>query len=231
MATATAKKATDPQALELPPLETRDVLMNIVGDSELITHAWSEKAKREMLDKQMGKARSRKEPKNPQSEYESAFYRTPDGNPAMRTIAFKAAAVNAATQVQGLTKVFLRGAFHVLGELVEIQGLPYMREDMVRIAMGTADIRFRPGFPEWSVQLPVRFNSRSITLEQLLHLFNTAGFSTGVCEWRPEKNGSYDMFHVDDIQDLGLPSGNRIRDFIVAPVTPNGSGGILVGSK
>jgi hypothetical protein len=33
-----------------------------------------------------------------------------------------------------------------------------MREDMVRIGMGTADIRYRGEFPEWSVDVPLRFN-------------------------------------------------------------------------
>lgn len=190
------------QTLEVPALELRTVNLRIVGDSELITHAWSEKAKTQMRDKQMGKAQQKKEPKNPEQEYESAFYRTPDGTPAMVTIAFKAAAVNAATQVSGLTKTFLRGAFHVMGELVPIEGEPRMREDMVRIAMGTADIRYRPGFSSWAVTLPLRYSTRSVTLEQIIHLFNQAGFSVGVGEWRPEKDGSYGMFHVESADEV-----------------------------
>lgn len=201
MAQAT-KNAATAEAMVIPPIEIKTYVLHIVGDSPLICHAWSKKAKQEMLDKQMGKARGKKEPKDPMRDYEDAFYRLADGTPGFPTIAFKAAAVNAASQVTGLTKVFLRGAFHTTGELVAIEGEPQMREDMVRIAMGTADIRYRPEFPTWSVNLTVRMNTRALTLEQLIHLFNQAGFSAGVGEWRPEKDGPYGMFHVESVQEV-----------------------------
>lgn len=186
----------------VPAMELKTYVIGIVGDSPLIVHAWSQKAILEIEGKQQGKAKGKKEPRNPEQEYEAAFHRLPGGAPGFPTIAFKAAAVSAARQVDGLKMTFLRGAFHVVGELVEIQGMPEMRTDMVRIGMGTADVRYRPEFKEWSTQLKVRLNSRSLTLEQLLHLFNQAGFSVGVGEWRPERNGSYGMFHVETFAEV-----------------------------
>lgn len=199
MATAT-QKATAETVIQIPPIEIKTLVFRIVGDSPLICHAWSKKAKQEMLDKQMGKARGKKEPKNPDRDYEDAFYRLEDGTPGFPTIAFKAAAVNASRQVDGLKMTFLRGAFHTVGELVAIEGVPRMREDAVKIQM-TSDLRYRPEFPEWAVNLEVRLNTRALTLEQLIHLFNQAGFSAGVGEWRPERNGAFGMFHVEGVQD------------------------------
>ncbi len=198
-----ATKSTGAEmTMDIPAIEIRTYVLRLVGDSPLIVHAWSAKAKQEMLDKQMGKARGKKEPKDPHADYEGAFYRLPSGAPGFPTIAFKAAAVSAARQVEGLTMTFLRGAFHTVGEHVEIEGTPHMREDMVRIGMGTADIRFRPEWTEWSVNLMVRLNTRSLTLEQLIHLFNQAGFSVGVGEWRPEKDGRNGMFHIDTVDEV-----------------------------
>jgi len=77
-----------------------------------------------------------------------------------------------------------------------------MREDTVRVGMGTADLRYRPEFKEWAVNLIIRLNTRSMTLEQLIHLFNQAGFSVGVGEWRPEKDGRNGMFHVAGVQEV-----------------------------
>jgi hypothetical protein len=200
---ATATKS--PQVLELPEPSIEIVRLRIVGDSELITHAWSEKARAMMRGKQTGAAQQGREPKNPEQEYQGAFYRLLGGAPAMPTIAFKNSAVTAVTQINGLTKVAARGMFHTVGELVEIEGNPYMREDMVRVGMGTADIRYRPGFPEWAVTLTVRYNTRAMTLQQLVHLFNQAGFSTGVGEWRPERDGSFGMFHVEAVDEVEAP--------------------------
>ncbi len=95
-----------------------------------------------------------------------------------------------------LKMTFLRGAFHIPGELVKITGEPEPREDMVRIGMGTADIRYRGQFDPWSTDLGVTFNSRSISYEQLANLLVTAGFSVGVGEWRPERDGSYGMWEI-----------------------------------
>lgn len=197
-----ATKATNTETLEIPPLTVRVVHIKLVGDSPLIVHAWSQKARQEMLDKQMGKPKSKKAPKNPEQDYEDAFYRCEDGRYGFPAVAFKSAAVDAASQVSGLTKVFLRGAFHIVGEMVPIEGTPRMREDMVRIGMGTADVRYRPEFPEWSVTVPVRFSTTSVTLEQLVHLFNQAGFSCGIGEWRPQKDGPFGMYHVDTVEEV-----------------------------
>ena len=86
--------------------------------------------------------------------------------------------------------------------MAEINGTPEMREDMVRIGMGTADIRYRGEFKNWSTILTIRYNERAMSLEQIINLFNIGGFSCGVGEWRPSKDGSYGMFHVATQNEL-----------------------------
>ena len=49
MATTTKKAET---TVEIRPLDIRRVPIRIIGDSPLIVHAWSEKAKRMMLEAQ-----------------------------------------------------------------------------------------------------------------------------------------------------------------------------------
>ena len=181
----------------LPALNIKTAIVELVGDSPLICHAWSQKAKTEMLDKQMKKAKQAKAAKDPQADYEASFYHMPDGSGyGFPTVAFKSAAVDACSHVANMTKVEARGAFHINDELVPIFGEPNMREDMVKIAMGTADLRYRGEFKKWSTRFTVRYNANVIELEQILNLFNTAGFAIGVGEWRPQKDGSYGMFHV-----------------------------------
>lgn len=191
------KKKTQTQEITIPALNEQRVDIELVGDSPLICHRWSEKAKKEMLDKQMKKAKNVKEAKDPKKDFEASLYKHPDGGYGFPSIGFKAAAVTACTSVGSMTKTGARQSFHVMDELVKIKGdKPTMREDMVRIGMGTADLRYRGEFKKWSVKLTVRFNADLMSAEQLCHLFNIAGFAVGVGEWRPERNGSYGMFHV-----------------------------------
>lgn len=181
-------------SIELPALRIEIVEFMLVGDSPLIVHAWSEKAKRAMLDKHMGKASKKKEAKDPEADYQACFYRFADGSYGFPTIGVKGAMVSACRFVDAkMTEA--RGAFHIDGELLPIIGEPRMREDMVRVGM-TTDIRYRPEFTKWMIPARIKYNASVINPEQLANLLNTAGFGVGLGEWRPEKNGSYGTFHI-----------------------------------
>ena len=205
--------------IELPALKIGLMEVTLVGDSPLIVHAWSMKAKKEMLDKQMKKAKGAKEAKDPRSDFDASLYRLPDGGYGFPSVAFKGAAVTAGTSVAGITKVAARQAFHVLGEDADVEGAfdgcksrvnlvrieggaPTMREDMVRVGMGTADLRYRGEFTDWHAKILVRYNANVLSESQILNLLNTAGFAVGVGEWRPEKDGMNGMYHVATAADL-----------------------------
>jgi hypothetical protein len=183
------------QAIELPPLRIETVTFLLVGDSPLIVHAWSEKAKRQMLDKQMKKAAAARQAKDPEADYEACFYHTPTGACGFPAIGLKSAMVSACRFVDAKMTV-ARGAFHIDAEMLEVIGEPRPREDMVRVGMGTADIRYRPEFVDWRIPVTIKFNASAMSAEQIANLLNTAGFGVGIGEWRPEKNGSYGRFHV-----------------------------------
>ena len=211
-----ATKTTNEQAITIPALDIRTATVKIVGDSPLIMHKWSEKAKKEILDKQMKKAKSKgHDAKDPFADFISSMYwldgepenKTPEGFAAaledgarfgFPSTAVKAAAVAAAYRA-GITKnmVSMNGAFHVIGEFVEINGEPVMREDMVKVGMGVADIRYRGEFPEWWSSFTVRYNAAVLSLEQLINMINMGGFACGIGEWRAEKGGTFGAFHVE----------------------------------
>ena len=219
-------KKKEAEQIVIPRLKIERVQMKLVaykpGD-EIIVHAWSEKAKKMMLDKQMGKAKQGKEKKDPVQDYKDSAYwlkstgkkvngkdnytqveRIPvqDVDPAkydcfgFKTIAFKAAAVKAANDV-GIPMTVSRRAFHIPGEFVVLHyDKVYMREDMVVLNKTVADLRYRAAFVNWWVELEVELNVGVLSVEQLLNLFNTAGFAVGVGEWRPERNGVSGRFRV-----------------------------------
>lgn len=195
--------------VEIPAIELKEIKLRIIGDSPLIVHAWSDKAKQMMLDKQMKKATAGREAKDPFEDFCDSLYwlserpkkATMDdvvkGTFGFPTLAFKAAAIDAGYQ-QGILakKTTARGAFRIQGEFAVIEGIPEMREDMVRIGMGTADIRYRGEFKTWSTELNIVYNPRAISVEQIVNLLNIGGFSNGIGEWRPSKDGSFGTFHV-----------------------------------
>ena len=51
--------ATKSEVIEIKPIEIKKMTIRLVGDTPLIMHAWSEKAKRQMLEAQQGKAKGK----------------------------------------------------------------------------------------------------------------------------------------------------------------------------
>lgn len=214
-------KKNEAAIIEIKPINIVTTTVRIAGDTPLIMHRWSEKAKRMILEKQMKKTKSSaKEAKNPVEDFIESVYWM-DGKPSEYTeeafeeacrngarfgfpvTAIKQATISSAYR-NGITKdmASLRGAFFIAGEgselLAEVKGCtPTMREDMVRVGMGVADIRFRGEFANWYMDLQVSYNANgAYTLDQIINLINVGGFSCGIGEWRPEKDGNYGMYHV-----------------------------------
>lgn len=229
MATKKATEMENVMTMQLPGIDIGFMTVNIVGDSPLIVHKWSAKAKKEMLDKQMKKASAGKDAKNPVKDFVDAIYwldengneiDTPEelenvsettplediykvlqnGKYGFPSCAFKACAIDAGYQ-QGVIakKTTARGAFHILGEHAVIEGIPEMREDMVQVGgmSKVADIRYRPEFKNWKTKLTIRYNKKAISPEQIVNLLNYGGFSNGVGEWRPSRDGSFGTFHCE----------------------------------
>ncbi len=186
-----SKKSDTNQLVEIKRPNLKFTKFAIYGTSTLICNRWSEKAKREMLCVMMKKAKKPREAKDPEAEYEESLYRTSKGGYGFPAVAFKSAAVRAGTMCD-IPMTESRQMFRVLGddgELVTIKGQPSMREDMVRLQGKVPDIRYRGEFKDWEAELTIQYNADLISEEQLANLFEMAGFSVGVGEWRMERNG------------------------------------------
>jgi hypothetical protein len=215
--TATAEPGTA-KTITLPKLDIGQVDITIVGETPLIVHAWSQKAKQDMLDKMTGVPKpGTKPPKDPWREFQDSLYRLDDGTYGFPSVAFKSAAVAACTSVEGVTKVGARQAFRMVGEQIEIPSVflldgaplmsrhdlvriagsePEMREDPVRLNGVTSDLRYRGQFWPWHVRLTIAYNRGVLSLDEIVNLINIAGFAVGIGEWRPEKDGQYGSFRV-----------------------------------
>jgi hypothetical protein len=183
--------------IELPKFDLRRMKIKLVGDSSVICNNWSANNRRQMLEKQMKQPQEAKAAKNPEQEYQASLYKLPNGRHGFPTTGVKAAAVDACSHVNNITKVEARGAFHIDGDFVVLIGTPQMREDMVRLPRGGADIHYRGEFYPWSVDLTIRYNNSVLSAAQIVHLFKVAGFAIGIGDWRPQKDGSHGMFHVE----------------------------------
>lgn len=244
---AVAKKPVE--VVTIKPIKMRQAKVRIVGDTPLIMHAWDAKAKRQILEAELGIKRAKvdREAKNPVSDFVSSMYWiTPmptdmteeTVSEALKTAqfgfpvtAFKQAAISAAYRMGWVKdKVSLRGAFFIrpsvdgyyAGDLklnkdktaitiipnqfhrepmLRIESdSPVMREDMVKVGMGAADIRYRGEFNNWSAEFIMEFNENGqYSVDHIMNFLYAGGQMCGVGEWRPEKDGQYGMFHIESM--------------------------------
>jgi len=195
----------EPTAITVGRLTRAEVKVTVEGITPLIVHRFDEKARAMMLADQQGKKKAGKEKRDPEGDYNRSRYILDGDRDGFPAVGLKAAVVNAATHFDKLTKVLLKQAVWVGGEgaqqLIAINGTPEMREDVVRVGMGTADLRFRAMYWPWSMDLTVGFIASSVSAETVVNLIDAAGMG-GIGEWRPSApksaTGSYGQFQVKE---------------------------------
>lgn len=214
------------EVVEVKPVEVQDIVVRVVGTTPLIEHCWSEKAKKEMLQKQMNtddKTKSR-DPKNPVEDFiRSMYWITPmptefteeafekaiaeGARFGFPVTGVKQAAISGAYRKKWVPdKMTLRGAFFIKPDAVAHDGTevveifsdpPVMREDNVKVGMGTADLRYRGEFRNWHCDLNISYDVNGVyNIKHIVNYLNAAGFSVGIGEWRPERDGQNGMFKV-----------------------------------
>lgn len=200
---------TDAQ-VKISRIDTETLRVPIVGTAPLIVHRFGEKAKRQMLDAMQGR-KTPKQAKDPEAEYEAAFYRHDDDGYGFPVIAFKAATVSGARFYgKSISMTALRQFVFFNGELskvagqklVRITGTPIMREDVTRVGMGGTDLRYRPEFTEWSTSVEITYVKSMLTRESVLSLLEAGGMGVGVGEWRPERRGDFGTFQIDPTVEI-----------------------------
>lgn len=222
-----ATKKENVKEIGLVSYEKRTITVRVVGDTPLIMHKWSEKAKKQLLEKQTKQAKKESlEPKDPVANFiDSMYWLTCE--PQEKTMeafeeacrkgatwgfpvtAFKQAICSGAYRLGVLDgkKTELNASFWIEGgqdQLIEIHipegEMPEMREDMVKLSGITRqpDLRYRGAFRNWWADLKITYLKGSkFTVEQIVNYINVGGMCCGVGEWRMERNGQFGAFHVE----------------------------------
>jgi hypothetical protein len=189
----------------------------IVGHMPLITHAWSEKARREMLTKQKQELTPEgKSPRDPEKDFFNSMYRMADGKYGFPVTAIKKAMIEVAHKDKGINKTDVMKGLWLDAEMIRTKPAyagaicdvpvvriygedPEIREDMVKIGPGikkTANLCWRAQFTIWAIRVSGRLNPTVLNWEKIGFLIEEAGTACGIGEWRNEKGGTFGLFHL-----------------------------------
>jgi hypothetical protein len=211
---AKGKKAT--KRIEITPPNFRVIALRIEGTAPLMTHKFSKKMRDAIMEKQTRQDATspKREPKDYEAEFNAARYIARrngkqggwDGVPAG---AIRAAMIAAVRGVDGLPIVRAKGAFFVLPQghdvvdgtpLVRIIGHPVHDTRPVRLESGVADLRNRPRYDDWAIDLEIQYDADIVSEVDVANLLARAGAQVGLCECRPSApksfGGDYGTFTV-----------------------------------
>lgn len=200
-----ARGATQGQII-IQQLSTHYLCLEIEGTADLIQSAYNQKAAEQMLRKHMGISVVR-ETKVPRDCVEAGKIVNMAGRICVPPQGVKATMITASAQIKTFKKTQLRTALFIEGQSVPItfkEMIPRM--DMTRNSgMGrTPDVRFRPSFRDWKARVIVQF-AETLSPATVVDLLNRGG-AVGLCEWRPEKNGTFGTFrvsrHITDMKEI-----------------------------
>ena len=191
--------------ISIAPLKQKVIQVSIIGVTPLICHRFSEKAKKQMRDKKAGIKTKVREKCDPEAEFEAARYVMSNGSDGFPATGFKNAILEVAHKDVGVPKTLIRKSlFIVADEYVDgipivkiISDKPVMREDVVRVGTGSADLRYRPEFASWSAVLTIEYDEENLTPDVIVSLIQRAGFGVGVGDWRPERDGEFGRFKLE----------------------------------
>jgi len=189
---------SEDQVIQLRPVRFGFIEITVKGETPLLTQRFSEETGKDIADAQGGGVKTKKRAaRDPQHEYEQSMYEIEPGVYGFPAIGFKKAMVSACRYFDSIAMTEARGAFFVLGDLLEIRSNPpKFRMDRTVLQKRTTTVAYRAQFDNWEVTLPIKYDKEFISPDAIVTLLEQAGFSVGVGGWRPECSGNFGMFTV-----------------------------------
>ena len=183
-----------------PKMET--LSFHLIGTAPLMVHHFAQKSLEKMKSDQeagstgkKGKARVAREFG---VDYEAAKYKAKAGWCGVHAAAFRNALISACKicgfqMTRAKLGLFVEAdGYDVLDgtPLVKIIGEPVMDIRPARNSNGGTDLRSRPLWKEWEMDLRVRFDSTMFTIQDVSNLLLRVGLQVGIGEGRPDSKMS-----------------------------------------
>lgn len=197
-----ASRAKKSVKVEINPPNFESITLRIEGNSPLMTHKFSEKMRRQIEEKQTAKDATgkKREPKDYEAEFNAARYVSAKGWDGLPAAAIRAAMIAACRTIDGLSMAKAKGAFFIKADgrdaqdgtpICRINGKPKHDTRPVRLESGVADMRNRPRYDDWSVDVTIEFDADMLSAKDVANLLARAGLQVGLCELRPQGANSF----------------------------------------
>lgn len=198
---------TKEKIIEVPQPEFREIWVTVEGMTPLLQNRFTEDAQEEIMNKQGGKAKMGRKPRNPEEIAHNALHSMNGGGPpyGFPSGGLQKAMAMAGYRFANQKTTEINGCVNVLGDLLEIEGGEPVRDSRpakIPGRNGSWTIAHRGRFDQWEIKVPIRYNASIMSLEQVLNLISLAGFSVGIGCFRVENKGTFGQFRIKEVQEI-----------------------------
>jgi hypothetical protein len=212
------QKEVKEQQVKVDRLPLQEVVVTIYGISPLLMKPFTEKCQQQVEDCQSKTKKTRTtEKRDYDAEYEdllngcrisgvngNSVYGIPASG--LKKCGVRMGSLMWQQDKKNYAGTYLKSSFQVVavdggtsGGLLPIEGSEPVMDFMWGRLPGPKKVPIkivRPRWDEWQCTFKILYNRNMITPEDLMNLYENAGFSVGLCEFRPEKDGNFGMFSV-----------------------------------
>lgn len=207
---------TPDRGVVITPAKFEIAAVDIIGIAPYVQHKFSAKAQNTMIETQQAgqqaKKGRRRDPKNFDSVYDAALYKSMEGWHGMPASAFRNACISACRivgfkmTIAKLSIFFEADGFDAESgtPLIRItKGEPEQHFAPARNSNGSTDIRCRPMWrPGWEATIRVRWDADQFSASDIANLIARVGLQVGIGEGRPDSRMSagvgWGMFRIKE---------------------------------
>jgi hypothetical protein len=192
-----------PLAITIPAPDIRTVALDIVGTAPLMIHKFSQKAIDMMAQKQKegstGTKGRKRDPKDFEGVFQAARHLSTEGWDGYPAGGIRQALISACGLVDFAMTTAKKCLFVEADGIDATEGTPLVRIQAgepernlayARNTTGVADIRIRPMWRHWQMQLRIRYDADRFTANDVTNLVMRAGEQCGLGEGRPASKKS-----------------------------------------
>jgi len=191
---------TDIVSITAPRIQTAK--FRLIGTSPFVQARFSEKAKQAMMAKMQAgstaKGKKVRDARDFDQDCRNAMHVGVDGKNGVPAGAFRSAMISACRLVNFKMTLAKLSVFIEADTFDRVDGVPLVhlsgeweRLDMhTRNSTGVLDIRVRPMWRQWTIDLRVQFDEDQFSLTDVTHLLMRAGQQVGIGEGRHDSKSS-----------------------------------------
>lgn len=175
----------------------------IIGTTPLVVHRFSKKAKDKMIHTMMFPpkpgAKPKREPLDPEAEYNAARYISKEGWDGFNAAAVRNAAISAC-RLCGFKMTIAKLSIFTIADgvdrdepwynLVRIYGKPERFDAIGRLDNGSPNPVYRPLYFPWKAVLRISFDTDQLGFQDVANLLHRVGTQIGLCEGRHDSKNS-----------------------------------------